>query len=97
MFPCPVNILIIQLFSDYICKNAEYGEGREGDTANRRCAQGLEGNKTAVCENREWKVVEDTCIVSKIKELLTVSEVINHSAPNAIIFLVYSCTTPIFF
>ncbi|XP_028253417.1 uncharacterized protein adgrf6 isoform X5 [Parambassis ranga] len=58
-----------------VCDDPEYGKGRVGDRANKRCDKGLEGNKAAVCEStKQWKVVEDTCIVSKIKDLLTVSE-----------------------
>uniref|UniRef100_A0A7N8WPK7 Adhesion G protein-coupled receptor F7 n=1 Tax=Mastacembelus armatus TaxID=205130 RepID=A0A7N8WPK7_9TELE len=40
------------------------------------CDKGQEGSKTAICqETGEWRLVRDTCIITKIKELLTESQV----------------------
>ncbi|CAL9692194.1 unnamed protein product [Knipowitschia caucasica] len=57
-----------------LCNDIVYGMGREGDSSVIRCEKGQTGSKTAVCEsNRQWTLVEDTCIVEEIKELLTES------------------------
>lgn len=54
-----------------MCENAQYGTGRVGDISNIECVEGQEGNKTAVCESTgEWKLIEDSCIITEIKELL---------------------------
>ncbi|KAM9840420.1 uncharacterized protein ACBR49_015813 isoform 3-T3 [Aulostomus maculatus] len=57
------------------CDDAPYGTGQVGDIAIIACDQGQEGNKSAICEETgEWKLTEDSCIITKIKELLIESE-----------------------
>ncbi|XP_075315945.1 uncharacterized protein LOC142375689 [Odontesthes bonariensis] len=58
------------------CDNEDmYGIGREGDRASIMCDEGQQGNKTAECQKTgDWKLVEDTCIVTKINELLIESQ-----------------------
>uniref|UniRef100_A0A3Q2FFE4 Adhesion G protein-coupled receptor F5-like n=1 Tax=Cyprinodon variegatus TaxID=28743 RepID=A0A3Q2FFE4_CYPVA len=54
-----------------VCEDEEYGTGRAGDKASAMCADGLEGKKIAECqENGAWKLIMDSCIVTKINELL---------------------------
>lgn len=61
---------------DITCKDDRYGIGQQGHTSTIGCEEGLEGSSTAVCQpSGEWKFVEDTCIVTAIKELLIFSEV----------------------
>uniref|UniRef100_A0A3B4YAI3 Uncharacterized protein n=1 Tax=Seriola lalandi dorsalis TaxID=1841481 RepID=A0A3B4YAI3_SERLL len=70
--------MIMTIFQDgktVRCNDTQYGVGREGDRSSIECAQGQEGSKTAICqETGEWKLQEDTCIVTKIKELLIDSQ-----------------------
>ncbi|XP_038162034.1 adhesion G protein-coupled receptor F5-like [Cyprinodon tularosa] len=62
----------VNIFTDpVVCEDEEYGTGRAGDKASAMCADGLEGNKIAECEeNGAWKLIMDSCIVTKINELL---------------------------
>ncbi|XP_023203871.1 uncharacterized threonine-rich GPI-anchored glycoprotein PJ4664.02-like isoform X2 [Xiphophorus maculatus] len=62
----------LTIFTDpRVCYNDVYGSGRTGDKATAMCPVGLEGHKSAVCQaSGEWKLVEDSCIVTKINELL---------------------------
>ncbi|MEQ2294547.1 hypothetical protein AMECASPLE_005046 [Ameca splendens] len=64
------------IFLDPItCNSPEYGAGRTNDRAVGKCEEGQTGAKIAVClESGNWKLVEDTCIVTVIKELLIGSE-----------------------
>lgn len=57
------------------CQDERYGTGREEDRSTIGCEEGLEGSSTAVCQAGKWQSVEDTCIVTAIKELLIFSEV----------------------
>uniref|UniRef100_UPI0037E7FD21 adhesion G protein-coupled receptor F5-like n=1 Tax=Semicossyphus pulcher TaxID=241346 RepID=UPI0037E7FD21 len=60
---------------DVKCDDAQYGTGRVGDISTIGCDKGQEGIKSAVCqETGEWKLVEDTCILTQIKELLIDSQ-----------------------
>ncbi|XP_051264208.1 uncharacterized protein LOC127367939 isoform X50 [Dicentrarchus labrax] len=63
------------IFRDPIeCDDNQYGAGRQGDTSTIGCGKGQEGSKTAVCEERKWKLTEDTCILTQIKDLVIVSQ-----------------------
>lgn len=76
--PSFVTLNTIQLFNseEITCSNTEYGTGRDGDTSSTECEEGQEGNKSAVCQSTgEWKLIEDTCIIIEIKELLISSQV----------------------
>lgn len=65
---------------DITCKNDQYGSGGVGDISTIGCNEGQEGSVTAVClETGEWKLLEDTCILVAIQELLIVSEVGGHT------------------
>ncbi|XP_036066558.1 mucin-4 [Oryzias melastigma] len=56
------------------CDNEQYGKGQEGDEAEVMCPEGQEGYKKAKCQGDMWKVIEDKCILTKIKELFIESE-----------------------
>ncbi|XP_026175038.1 adhesion G-protein coupled receptor F1-like [Mastacembelus armatus] len=61
--------------SDIRCNDTQYGTGRADDMSVIGCDKGQEGSKTAICqETGEWRLVRDTCIITKIKELLTESQ-----------------------
>ncbi|XP_042358862.1 M cell-type agglutination protein mam3-like isoform X2 [Plectropomus leopardus] len=60
---------------DFTCEDPQYGAGQVGDISSIGCDKDHEGSKTAIClETGEWKFLEDTCIVTQIKELLIDSE-----------------------
>ncbi|XP_055005245.1 mucin-2-like [Boleophthalmus pectinirostris] len=60
------------------CVDNIYGTGRVGDISVIGCDTGQEGSRTAVCETSgRWRLMDDTCIVEEIKELLTESEDLN--------------------
>ncbi|XP_044025366.1 adhesion G protein-coupled receptor F5-like isoform X6 [Siniperca chuatsi] len=67
---------LMTIFKDGVkCDNAPYGTGRAGDISSIGCDNGQEGSRTAVCqETGEWKLMEDTCIITQIKELLIDSQ-----------------------
>ncbi|KAF7231484.1 adhesion G-protein coupled receptor F1-like [Nothobranchius furzeri] len=69
---------------DVICKNNKYGDGRIGDKVGIMCGEGLEGHTIVQCqEPGVWKLVEDTCIITIIKELLTQSkDLVNDEVKN---------------
>uniref|UniRef100_A0A665V0H9 Uncharacterized protein n=1 Tax=Echeneis naucrates TaxID=173247 RepID=A0A665V0H9_ECHNA len=82
-FICRVNNLpnfrkttTMKVFRDEIrCSDNVYGEGREGSQSTVDCPQGQEGSRTAVCqESGVWKLQQDSCIVTEIKELLIDSQ-----------------------
>lgn len=82
IFTCRVNQLegydqttTLTIFSEpAACNDTQYGTGRDGDTASARCDEGQSGEKTARCQNRQWILEQDTCIVTQIKLLLIGSE-----------------------
>lgn len=54
-----------------MCESELYGSGRVEDVSRIGCDEGQEGNRTAICQaTRKWKLIEDTCIIIEIKELL---------------------------
>ncbi|KAM6992377.1 uncharacterized protein LKV04_008431 [Tautogolabrus adspersus] len=60
---------------DVKCDDAQYGAGRGGDISSIGCGQGQEGRRSAVCqETGEWRLNEDSCIITPIKELLMYSQ-----------------------
>ncbi|XP_075940477.1 adhesion G protein-coupled receptor F5-like [Anarhichas minor] len=63
---------------DVVCNDHLYGDGQEGDISSIQCDEGLAGFKKAQCQlSREWKLLEDTCIVAEINELLIASANLN--------------------
>ncbi|KAM9778689.1 uncharacterized protein ACBT44_000394 isoform 2-T2 [Syngnathus typhle] len=60
---------------DIICNDELYGAGRADDISTIACDSGQEGSRSAECRDTgEWILLEDTCIVSEIKDLVVVSE-----------------------
>ncbi|KAL7388956.1 hypothetical protein ABVT39_024000 [Epinephelus coioides] len=67
------NMIIFR--EEFTCKDPPYGTGRVKDISTIGCDSGQEGSRTAVCqETGEWNILEDTCIITQIKELLIDSE-----------------------
>ncbi|XP_049446565.1 uncharacterized protein LOC125897346 isoform X6 [Epinephelus fuscoguttatus] len=67
------NMIIFR--EEFTCKDPPYGTGRVDDISTIGCDNGQEGSRTAVCqETGEWNILEDTCIITQIKELLIDSE-----------------------
>ncbi|XP_010784300.1 uncharacterized protein [Notothenia coriiceps] len=58
----------------FTCKDADYGDGRQGDKSIKKCPTGQEGDKSAECDDGEWRLLEDSCVIKVIKELLVSSE-----------------------
>ncbi|KAK5914585.1 hypothetical protein CgunFtcFv8_009016 [Champsocephalus gunnari] len=58
----------------FTCEDDEYGDGREGEQSSTECPLGQVGENIAKCENGKWILVEDTCVIRVIKELLDSSE-----------------------
>ncbi|XP_077950021.1 adhesion G protein-coupled receptor F5 isoform X4 [Gasterosteus aculeatus] len=84
LFTCKVQNLayedkteIIVFTQEVTCTNVQYGDGRDGDESTIKCDAGLEGFKKARCVTRKWTVFEDTCIVTRVKELFFASERLN--------------------
>ncbi|KAM6915094.1 adhesion G protein-coupled receptor F5-like [Xenentodon cancila] len=66
---------LVIFIEDLTCKDDVYGTGRLGDRSSIMCEKGQEGRKTAVCqESQKWELKEDTCIITKINELLIDSQ-----------------------
>ncbi|XP_053300843.1 adhesion G protein-coupled receptor F5 isoform X1 [Pleuronectes platessa] len=60
------------------CNDAQYGDGRVGDRTSIECDIGQVGRRLAECqETGKWKLVEDTCIVIEINELLIESQTLD--------------------
>ncbi|XP_051909288.1 adhesion G protein-coupled receptor F5-like [Hippocampus zosterae] len=75
----------MSLFNENVaCNDPLYGSGRPNDVSTVACDPGQEGSRTAVCrETGEWILLEDTCIVTAIKDLLVVSEdLVEEEAPQ---------------
>ncbi|KAI3364052.1 hypothetical protein L3Q82_010882 [Scortum barcoo] len=66
---------VIIFNENIVCDDAQYGTGRADDLSRIRCNKGQEGSKTAICQKTgKWRVIEDTCIITHIKELLIASQ-----------------------
>ncbi|XP_019751776.1 adhesion G protein-coupled receptor F5-like isoform X3 [Hippocampus comes] len=73
------------LFNENVaCNDPLYGSGRPNDVSTAACDPGQEGSRTAICrETGEWILLEDTCIVTAIKDLVVVSEdLLEEEAPQ---------------
>ncbi|KAI9533360.1 hypothetical protein NQZ68_024414, partial [Dissostichus eleginoides] len=68
-----VTTLTISL-ERFTCKDSVYGNGRQDDISRQQCPTYQVGEKMAKCDNGKWKVVEDTCVIKVIKDLLLSSE-----------------------
>ncbi|KAM8831388.1 uncharacterized protein AB9W97_003008 isoform 3-T3 [Spinachia spinachia] len=62
---------------DVACRDPVYGDGREGDISTIECDPSLQGFKRARCESTKWILLEDTCIVTRVQQLLFASERLN--------------------
>uniref|UniRef100_A0A3B5B4Z1 Adhesion G protein-coupled receptor F7 n=1 Tax=Stegastes partitus TaxID=144197 RepID=A0A3B5B4Z1_9TELE len=71
----PVVAQVKSKFKTAACNDTQYGTGREGDRASIRCDEDQEGAKTARCQNGQWRLEQDTCIIIEIKRLLIGSQV----------------------
>ncbi|XP_053300846.1 adhesion G-protein coupled receptor F1 [Pleuronectes platessa] len=60
------------------CNDTQYGDGRVGDQTSIECDIGQVGKRLAECqETGEWKLVEDTCFVIEIHQLLIQSQTLD--------------------
>ncbi|CAL8311644.1 unnamed protein product [Boreogadus saida] len=63
-----------------ICNNTLYGEGGRGDESRPECDIGFEGERLAVCQaSGVWWTRTNTCILTKVNDLLTQSESLNQN------------------
>ncbi|XP_035860708.1 uncharacterized threonine-rich GPI-anchored glycoprotein PJ4664.02-like [Sander lucioperca] len=60
------------------CDNSQYGTGRVGDESSIGCGVGQDGSRTAVCQQTGWTLLQDTCIVIAINNLLIASTNLNN-------------------
>ncbi|KAF3846865.1 hypothetical protein F7725_003943, partial [Dissostichus mawsoni] len=72
--PFKVKWSIGSLALGFTCKDGVYGNGRQDDISRQQCPTYQVGEKMAKCDNGKWKLVEDTCVIKVIKELLLSSE-----------------------
>ncbi|XP_059898327.1 adhesion G protein-coupled receptor F5-like [Gadus macrocephalus] len=64
-----------------ICNNTRYGEGGVGDESRPGCDIGLEGERLAECQaSGVWLTRINTCILTRINDLLTQSESLNQNS-----------------
>ncbi|KAK5914574.1 hypothetical protein CgunFtcFv8_009006 [Champsocephalus gunnari] len=57
----------------FTCEDDEYGDGREGELSSKECPTYQVGGKMAKCVHGKWILVEDTCVIRVIKDLLVSS------------------------
>ncbi|KAI4800256.1 hypothetical protein KUCAC02_013385, partial [Chaenocephalus aceratus] len=57
----------------FTCEDDEYGDGREGELSSKECPTYQVGEKMAKCVHGKWILVNDTCVIRVIKELLVSS------------------------
>ncbi|XP_033982934.1 adhesion G-protein coupled receptor F1-like isoform X2 [Trematomus bernacchii] len=58
----------------FTCTEGVYGNGREGEQSSIECPPGQVGENIAKCDNGTWILVQDTCVIKVIKDLLVSSE-----------------------
>ncbi|KAJ4932337.1 hypothetical protein JOQ06_010760 [Pogonophryne albipinna] len=58
----------------FTCTDGVYGNGRQDEISSTECPTGQEGEKMAKCDNGKWILVENTCVIKVIKEMLVSSE-----------------------
>ncbi|XP_016343763.1 adhesion G-protein coupled receptor F1-like [Sinocyclocheilus anshuiensis] len=54
---------------DYDCRNEELGVGKTDEVKTGVCGKGLKGTFTYKCESRDWKPLEDNCVLEVIDNL----------------------------
>ncbi|XP_028461681.1 adhesion G protein-coupled receptor F4-like [Perca flavescens] len=65
---------VIKIFTQVpTCVDTHYGSGRVGDISRIGCDVGQDGSRTAVCQQTGWTLLQDTCIVTAINNLLIFS------------------------
>ncbi|XP_033932824.1 adhesion G protein-coupled receptor F4-like [Pseudochaenichthys georgianus] len=57
----------------FTCEDDDYGVGREGELSSKECPTYQVGETMAKCVHGKWILVEDTCVIRVIKELLVSS------------------------
>ncbi|XP_068432864.1 adhesion G protein-coupled receptor F5-like [Clinocottus analis] len=76
--------LVMNIFTkDADCEDGLFGVGLEGDVSTIRCDEGQEGFKNATCVSEEWRLSEDTCIITVILELFITSADLDETNVNA--------------
>uniref|UniRef100_A0A671N5P1 Uncharacterized protein n=1 Tax=Sinocyclocheilus anshuiensis TaxID=1608454 RepID=A0A671N5P1_9TELE len=61
---------------DYDCRNEELGVGKTDEVKTGVCGKGLKGTFTYKCESRDWKPLEDNCVLEVIDNLKNKLQVI---------------------
>ncbi|KAJ8270638.1 hypothetical protein GJAV_G00117450 [Gymnothorax javanicus] len=72
-FKREVSVRFLEDDKNFTC-NEPYGPGEEGENVEIFCEKGIDGIKTIQCENGTWMVVNSTCLIPEIKQLLLESE-----------------------
>ncbi|XP_050927976.1 adhesion G protein-coupled receptor F5 isoform X23 [Lates calcarifer] len=70
-----ITITLVSSTEAFDCDEEAFGVGKVGDEAEASCKPNEEGERIAVCQkNGKWDIVDDSCILKPIKELLNQSE-----------------------
>ncbi|XP_023574987.1 adhesion G-protein coupled receptor F1 isoform X2 [Octodon degus] len=82
------NVLLLQAGSFTVsrkvsCYSVAFGLGFEDSEYTQPCSSGYTGNITAQCQSSGWQVVRESCVLSRLQELLQNFSVIVGSATEA--------------
>ncbi|XP_056619747.1 adhesion G protein-coupled receptor F5-like [Triplophysa dalaica] len=62
---------------EYTCEKNVLGIGKENETKEGPCDNGMEGNITYKCQKGTWNEIQDNCVVKVIDDLETESQVLD--------------------
>ncbi|KTF74039.1 hypothetical protein cypCar_00037253 [Cyprinus carpio] len=69
-----VKISTANALSDDVCHTQELGAGKTNDVRTGVCGNGLKGNIIYKCESRNWKSIENNCVLEVIDKLTSTVE-----------------------
>ncbi|XP_023687360.2 adhesion G protein-coupled receptor F5-like [Paramormyrops kingsleyae] len=76
------------------CNDTTYGVGKDGTTATACCPASFTGNRTAVCENGNWNIQENNCVLNPIMTLALFSQkLVGLDSANISLFVANLTTT----
>nr|XP_013012402.1 adhesion G-protein coupled receptor F1 isoform X1 [Cavia porcellus] len=71
------------VFKKAMCHSATFGFGTEDDEYTLPCSSGYTGNITARCRSSRWQMVQESCVLSQLQELMQNFTAIADSATQA--------------
>ncbi|XP_010616077.1 adhesion G-protein coupled receptor F1 isoform X1 [Fukomys damarensis] len=66
----PLEAGSFRVFSKASCHSVAFGFGAEDSEFTLPCGRGYAGNVTARCRSSGWQVVQESCVLSQLQELL---------------------------